>query len=367
MKRAEIKRVNRSLTREDALAFVVLFVLLVVSQLLAQEGTSALLWCLKYVNTWSVRWTPLISAAALTAVVLGGCWLGRLNPRPGTIVQTVVTLLAFLALVLSNAVPDWCAEAFGLDRFSISLRAGCFLLLASAWFAMCSLMLPHVRRWFETPIDLDAAGSLVVPDGPVTLIALVSKIDATKLRHDPTSPTASICKGNGGEATLTFQSLADDIENLQDPHWQWSWQQVFRAVARYAPRPGLKIVLIGSETISDDQRGSCEQLGTLAALLNRYPELKSMGTIVEAFSKPLDFENFNEVKEEVRLCIRDECRRVSEANVFVDITGGQKVASAAAAAATIGANGRFQYVKTNSPWDFVVSDLHPQTVPSAGN
>jgi hypothetical protein len=24
-------------------------------------------------------------------------------------------------------------------------------------------------------------------------------------------------------------------------------------------------------------------------------------------------------------------------------------------------------VKTNSPWDIVVSDLHPQTVPSAGS
>ena len=46
--------------------------------------------------------------------------------------------------------------------------------------------------------------------------------------------------------TLAFRSLADDIENLNDPHWQWSWQQALRAVARFAPRPGLKIILVGS-------------------------------------------------------------------------------------------------------------------------
>ena len=98
--------------------------------------------------------------------------------------------------------------------------------------------------------------------------------------------------------------------------------------------------------------------------LERYPEVAPDS--VRIFPHPLDFEDFTQVKKRVRECIREEYRRVGEGKVFVDITGGQKVASAAAAAATIGTMGQFQYVRTNEPWTVIVSDLHPQAVPAAG-
>ena len=359
-----LTRPQRLLRREDLLSFLGLFGLLMASQLLAQQGTSALQWCLTRAGVWSLPWAPVIAGGSLSAIVLGGCLLGRANPRPGPIAQTGFAVLAFITLVLSNAVPGWCAEAFGLDQSPFGVSVCWFLALAAIWTVLWFWMPPLVQHWFGTPVNLATADAPPPPPAePVTLIALVSR-ERTGFAMEPGSHTATVRKSQGGDATLGFKSLTNDIENLHDPKWHWPWQQLLRAVRRYAPRRGLKIVLVGSDTSSDGQLGSHEQLETVAALLRNYPELK--GVTVEVCSTRLDFENFNQVKDEIRRCIRDECKRVPETNVFVDITGGQKVASAAAAAATIGTNGRFQYVRTNEPWDVLVSDLHPQTVPSAG-
>jgi hypothetical protein len=134
------------LRREDFLSFLGLFSLLVVSQLLAQEGTSALQWCLKRAGAWSLPWTPVFAGALLSVIVLGGCLLGRSNPRPGPIAQTGFAILAFVTLVLSNAVPGWCAEAFGLDQSPFALSACWFLALAAIWTVLWCWMPPLVQH-----------------------------------------------------------------------------------------------------------------------------------------------------------------------------------------------------------------------------
>jgi len=354
---------NRFLRREDLFAFLGLTGLLIVSQLLAQDGTSAVRWVLQRGGLWSLPWTLLISSLALCAVALSGFLLGRSNPRPGPAAKLGFGVLAFCGLVLSNAVPSWFTEAAHLDRYPIAARFVCFLVLMAILVGLWSRMLPLVQKRFETTIDLDTSDTKQIPEGPVTLIALVSR-EQTSFSMALGNRTAMVRKPDGTTAFLKFESLADDIRALHDPDWKWPWQQLLRAVERYKFRPGLRIVLVGSASSPDGQRGSHEQLGVLANLLMSYPELKSIGVTVEEFPTPLDFENFNQVKEAVRQCIRDACKRVSETNVFVDITGGQKVASAAAAVATIGTNGKFQYVRTNDPWKILVSDLQPQTMPS---
>ena len=162
--------------------------------------------------------------------------------------------------------------------------------------------------------------------------------------------------------------MDQDIAALVDSGW--SWQQLLRAVSRYSPRKDLKIILVGSKTNAKGP-GSHEQLEFLCKpFLKRYPELAQTEVVV--LPHALDFENFNEVKNTVRGCIREESKKVGEGRVFVDITGGQKVASAAAAAATIGTMGQFQYVSTNKQcgtgdfYEVIVSDLHPQAVPAVG-
>jgi hypothetical protein len=343
-----------------------MLLLLIVTQVIGQEATAGLETILGRVGMWSPGVAAAVCGLLLVAVVWSGYLVTQAFPRPGRGAEVVVGMLAFFAVVLSNAVPGWGFKALGIESWSMGRRAAVFAALAAVWAGLWHWVLPRVQQWFQTPIDLAAQKRPDPPAGPVTLIAIVSRIRPDEFSLAPDRTTATLTRGQGDRAKtypLTFASLAHDIEALQGS--EWSWQQLLRAVHRYAPRSGLKIVLVGSKTTGGNDRGSHEQLAALCKpFLERYPELR--GTTVEVLPQALDFEEFNAVKDAIRACIRDECRRVEETNVFVDITGGQKVASAAAAAATIGTSGHFQYVRTNDPYDVVVSDLHPQAVPSAG-
>lgn len=73
----------------------------------------------------------------------------------------------------------------------------------------------------------------------------------------------------------------------------------------------------------------------------------------------IDFESFNDVRNHVFLVVQAASRRVGDDRVFVDVTGGQKTASIAAAVATTGETGRCQYVQTNWPNKVLFYDLHP--------
>jgi hypothetical protein len=116
----------------------------------------------------------------------------------------------------------------------------------------------------------------------------------------------------------------------------WNWQQVLRALERHNGR--LKRVrLIGSNDGSFDQLNSC------AKLLNRYwPKV-----VVEPFAKPVDFESFRDLVAVIHQLIREESAQIERRDIVVDVTGGQKPASAAAAAVTLKSRVRFGYVQTN--------------------
>jgi hypothetical protein len=131
----------------------------------------------------------------------------------------------------------------------------------------------------------------------------------------------------------------------------------------------LKIVLVGSKdgppiagsTIVT--QGSFDQLQShCKPLLERYKK-PGLSFTVEIHPEQLDYEDYNSVMKSIRELLHQECESKPDENVFVDITGGQKITSVAAAAATIGTNGQFQYVQTNPPYDILISDLHPRTIP----
>lgn len=358
---------NRKRRGEVLQAFFWLFLFLVVSQVVSQEGSIGLEVFFHWIG-WPLPWAVTVCALVLGGAVLGGYRLADANRRPGGLAQFMIGSLAVAAVILSNAVPDWGFRSLGLGDCSTMWRATLFVFLVIVWGGLWWWMLPVVQGWFQTPIDLATKGSEPPPTGPITLIAIVSRIEPREFPFSRDQPTVTLTRGEGANTRtyeLTFSSLAQDIEALRGS--KWSWQQLLRAVNRYVSRTGLKIVLVGSRTMGAQDRGSHEQLATLCKpFLERYPELS--GAAVEVLPEALDFEEFNEVKETIRRCIRDQCGSVGERNVFVDITGGQKVASAAAAAATIGTMGQFQYVRTNDPYgSVVVSDLHPPVVPAAGS
>jgi hypothetical protein len=85
----------------------------------------------------------------------------------------------------------------------------------------------------------------------------------------------------------------------------------------------------------------------------------STDRIDELGENGIDFESFNDVRNHVFQVVQEASRRVGDDRVFVDVTGGQKTASIAAAVATTGETGRCQYVQTNRPNDVLFYDLHP--------
>ena len=78
----------------------------------------------------------------------------------------------------------------------------------------------------------------------------------------------------------------------------------------------------------------------------------------------INFEDFNEVKTHLFLVVLDAASKVGDDRVFVDVTGGQKTTSIAAAVATTGETGFCQYVQTNWPHDLLFYDLHPPELPA---
>ena len=348
---------QRRFTRQELLAFLGLIFLLFVSQFLAQEAAAFIETIAVRMGVWSPRWAAGISFVTLCAVVWLAHAVTRSQPRLSDGGQQIICAVAFVVVVLSNAAPGWMAAGLGVGELPFSFRSAVSAAVCVVWVMLWYRMLPRIKQWFEAPVDLVVDSSPVVPVGPLSLIALISKISSDELDLPPHPATACLRRGAG--YLLTFASLEQDIAGLNSSNWPW--QQLLRAVHRYAPRPDLRIILIGS---GPGDSGSHAQLMLCKTFLERYPEIAPDS--VGIFPHPLDFEDFNQVKKRVRECIREECRRVGEGKVFVDITGGQKVASAAAAAATIGAMGQFQYVRTNEPWTVIVSDLHPQAVPAAG-
>jgi len=360
-----MQRIQRFVSRQELLAFLGLTLLLFVSQILSQSTGVWIETFLAWLGI-SSGWAAGIAFAVLCAVVWIVHTLTRSQPRPGVVTQWVLCLVAFIVLVLSNAVPGWLASSLGVDSFPAFVRVALLLGLLAVWIYLWNRMLPAIRQWFETPVNLATHQGSLPPSGPVSLIALVSKIASGELDLPPHPAPACLKREPGYPLACT--SLKQDIRSLRGS--RWPWQQLLRAVDRYAPRRGLKIILVGSQTAGPDDQGSHSQLELCKAFLERYPEVAPWSVTI--FPHPLDFEDFNQVTRRLRGCIREEFLGVGERRVFVAITGGQKVASAAAAAATIGTMGQFQYVSTKDPSNIddpptvIVSDLHPQAVPAAG-
>ena len=364
--------INR-LRREDWLAIGGLIVLLVACQVIGDYGTDLLAKAFAAVGIEHQGARVAVAIIALAMVAVGWLALSRSHPRPGMARQTVIASLTLITLVLSNAAPSWFEEAIGLDSQSSLFRITAGVLTVLVWVALSVYLLPEIQQRFQTPIDLAISDDVERPHGAVVLIMLVSRVDFGRYLlslGESGEPGATLeVSGTCGISNhqmfrLGCDSLSGDIAGLSGSNWPW--QQILRAVDRYTAQNGLRIMLVGSKAsdAADESGGSFEQLPLLISYLKRYPEL--MNAVVERLPGALDFERFNEVKETIRACIRAQVGCVSETNVFVDITGGQKVASAAAAVATIGTMGRFQYVQTNKPYRVRVSDLHPQVSPSVG-
>jgi hypothetical protein len=350
---------------QERFAFAGLAGLLTLSQLVGQEGASSL----QLFFGPPALWKAIVAAAAYSSVAYVGYRLSLNTPRPDQRRRRQLVLLALLAVILSNLFPDLILKSLGVGREYDLARWLILAGIAILWIGLYEHVFPTIQEHYQTPINLATTTNPPLPSGAVTLIALVSSIETIEIKMHSTGPW-TLSRPNGQTYSLKFQSISDDAKALDGSGWKW--QQLLRSVSPHLTSntvKSLKIVLVGSKdgppvaASKTVTQGSHDQLQShCKPLLERY-EKSDLPLTVAIHPNPLDFEDYNSVMESIRNLLRRECEGNTDTNVFVDITGGQKIASVAAAAATIGTIGQFQYVQTNHPNDVLVSDLHPQVIP----
>ena len=270
---------------------------------------------------------------------------------------------------------DGLNEAFAYYRSLWHWKLLWFAGACLMWLFLYYRIAPQVRSFFDTPKDFMDASDPDPPMGDVTLVMHISPHN--DLCYDAEQGVVTD-KKSGRQFNLGFRSIPEDIAILDgeylepvpggDKGSRWPWQQLLRGIDRYVNLPQkrsgkLRILLIGSK--DGARAGTFHLLDECIRFLKHYPELQDAEIV--AHCSALDFEDYNEMKEAIRDLLDRETATVDEKSVFVDITGGPKTASIAAASATMGAKGMFQYIQTSAPHDRIVFDIHPQSVMTPGN
>lgn len=277
---------------------------------------------------------------------------------PRSPVEWTALLLVCVAVLSGN----WAADGLKaiVTGFSTASRVtlsawlygglACLVFLVSVVAAYC------LRRLFSDVRSLSEQSC----KGHEGWILVLSKSNAEQTPAFTEFP-CPIRRG-GDVVVLEGESLHEDIERLEtlkahSPSSYWNWQQVLRALERHRGRL-RRVRLIGSTDGSFDQLASC------ARLLRRY----APGVEVEPFGRAVDFENFRDLVTVIREVIRDElAAKIEPRDMVVDVTGGQKPASAAAAAVTLKSRVRFGYVQTNPRYDVKCYDVVFEAPASAEN
>lgn len=147
---------------------------------------------------------------------------------------------------------------------------------------------------------------------------------------------------------LTTVDLSDDIVedslNTELSKQKFSWQQLMYAVGQHLPKL-KKVILIGSAH-TDQGPGSYQQAADAQAVLQRY--LKQKGIQVLIHDTAIDFENTATICDSLKDLVEGQLRDEFSLNdIIIDVTGGQKTASIAAALFTLhNPELQFEYVTT---------------------
>lgn len=369
-----MNRLLRGLPKQAQFGLILMLVV-VLTQLLGQAGTTLLDLAWKKGARVSVV-DGAVELLVAAAFVAGVFWIGHAWPRPSRSIAWMRAFLAAAAVVSSNTFLNTVGTIVGGVVGESSV--GWLLLLTlvvGIWGWAALVCLPRVQKWFAAQVDRFPEEKVKHGPGHVVLVMLVSQIDDDSL---------DVAGGTVCRRRLTFDSLTSDIEALHGTSWRW--QQLMRAiepaVKRTAAGDRTTIVLVGSA----GHKGSFRQLGACAAFLRRYPEVQDERRVtvcssseylratapragmrltpVDTAEGGIEFEDFNAVRQHILLVAHVAACQVGGDRVFVDVTGGQKTTSIAAAVATTGETGFCQYVQTNSPYDVVCYDLHPPELPA---
>lgn len=265
--------------------------------------------------------------------------------------------LALLLLTFGAVTGNWAASAGEAFVVGPSLLGGVWFAL---WFAAtfsAALGIYAMRRQFSVPRSLAVRSP---PDPHRVVIFTVST--PTRGTVFPAALRGHAIVLRSGAIESAFTLLGDDLAaDIGRVAGRWNWQQILRGIQPHLPRVE-RVHLLGSP--GDD--GSFAWLPRCKEMLALY--LRS-DVEVRIHPRAVDFESVDDVIQAIRSLVDDETdrSRVSERDVIVDITGGQKTTSAAAAVVTLNSRVTFQYVSAEAPTPRVRAyDLVYETPPGIG-
>ncbi len=264
-------------------------------------------------------------------------WLGHLyanirHIRPGVWCNF---LLVFVIAVSGNVAAAFLFPDSGHTLFLP------FLAAAAVFFVMTVILYLNAGRFFIRSLRSLSA----VPSRKV-LIVFVSEQQALASDACVSRFPVTLTFPGRDDRTLSGDLECDVEEVLRDS--RWSGQQMLRAIRTH--RDTLeRIILVGSQASATD---------AFVSLLTAYKEKGGLRYGART-SVPVDFEDFDAVSN----VLRGEIGRLRkegyvDADIVIDITGGQKPNSIAAAAVTLEYGDiLFQYVKTGGDHTVVAYDI----------
>lgn len=259
-------------------------------------------------------------------------------------------LLSFIIMVLSG----WIADAInGAMVFPWLLKIwllcdpkhpplwwsiGWPILFSVLWFAFFIGL--YARRATFLPVEIlrEADPNDIRPHKVVALS--VSRVSWELLTEQENGLQGLQLKNKNNNKLVSLPAELDDaltiLAGFKEKE-KYSWEQILRALQAHQ-KELLKVYLIGS----DGHAGTTKSFNECSALVRYYfPNLQAK----EVISKTADFNSLGDLLEQYQSIIRDEYHHLH--HLMIDVTGGTKVVSVAAAIVTLEhPNVEFQYVET---------------------
>jgi len=250
-------------------------------------------------------------------------------------------LLAFVILLLQS----WIADGIKGDQLFPWLPGGALTFGAaeSSWCMLGMALLSvgcagvlYARRSSFLPVTVQRIGQPGRVEPHAVLVLTVSwpgwQWEASQLTR--TDPKTTTQESRALSATLPA-ALADMAALGQRE--RFAWEQLLRATREHLPRL-QRVILIGSSGID----GTAASFEACRRMISHYfPGLKQANIQARAAS----FEELDDLLGVYRKIIVEEAQRKAE--IMIDVTGGTKVVSVAAAMVTLEhPEIEFQYVET---------------------
>ncbi|SET63166.1 CRISPR-associated protein (Cas_Cas02710) [Nitrosomonas marina] len=165
--------------------------------------------------------------------------------------------------------------------------------------------------------------------------------------------------------------IKTDIEEFNNQEFNVNTQQFLRAIEPHIDDSLEKVFLIGSKDFikekSDIDEGSFNLLDTVSKILRLYKEDLEISIHGEE-TKGVPFEDVDLLRRAyekmIQQALETEGKDYTEHDIIIDVTGGKKTVSIAAAMATFGhKNLKFQYVETGGDNPILTFNIEAGSIP----